>query len=160
MSFQGSAWVDFKYQAAGQRQGQELGAAAAHGSLLWWLLNTARAESCYLTQRWDTTDNTWHLTSLTASIPLAPTELPAACLISNLGEDGLLRQPCPLPAWCSQCCWGVLRSVPRSASRAAACFAACTYTVINTHWLTCHLLALEGQDMQNQCQGTCESLRF
>lgn len=31
LSSQGSAWVDFKYKAAGQRQGQELGAAAVQG---------------------------------------------------------------------------------------------------------------------------------
>lgn len=126
----------------------------------WWLLTLMPSEH---SESWELlpytevrhTDNMWHLTSRTASIPLAPTELPAACLISNLGEDGLLRQPGPLPAWCSQCCWDVLHSVPRSSSGAAACFAACMYTVINTHWLTCHLLAFEGQDMQNQCQDTC-----
>lgn len=83
----------------------------------------------------------WHLIFLTSSISLALTDLPAACLISNLGKGGLLRQPCPPPAWCSRCCWGVPYSVHHTSSRATACFEACMHIVTNTHWLMFCLLA-------------------
>lgn len=106
MTSQGTTWVGFKYQAAGQTE-------AVPGA---WCCSGSRKTSVQ-------GSSSWLLTLLTSEHGQSSV-FPVLLGCPALGASHSLRSNTP---FCS----------------------------MHVHWLMCYLLATEGEDVQNQCQGTC-----